>query len=244
MAIAEVFVRYDLKEELGEKKVAAAKDPLLQKVMDAVVEGDEDNIIALVNEAFKSHDPMVVIREGLVKAMDEVSRLWNEGIYYLPQTLISSDAMLAGLEECERKMGKSMERKGVVVTHTAEGDIHDLGQQIVNALLRANGFEVVDLGKDVPVDDVVEAVKQYKPAMVTGTALMTTTMTAFQKIANRFKRDGIEVPFVCGGGAVALEWVTSFDLGIYGKEAQEAPPMADDAVDGVPWTKIREKYNT
>ncbi len=244
MATAEVFVRYDLKKELAEKKVAAGKDELLQKVMDAVVNGDEDNIVAYVNEALTVHDPLVVIREGLVKAMDEVSRLWDEGIYYLPQTIISSDTMLAGLEECEKKMGHAVEKKGVVVTHTAEGDIHDLGQQIVNALLRANGFEVIDLGKDVPVDDVVNAVKQYKPAMLTGTALMTTTMTAFNKIANRLRRDGIEVPFVCGGGAVSLEYVTSFDLGIWGKEAQQAPPMASDAVAGVSWTKMREKYNS
>lgn len=244
MTIADVFVRYDLKKEMAEKKVAAGKDALLQKVMDAVVDGDEDNIVAYVNEALAVHDPLVVIREGLVKAMDEVSRLWEEGIYYLPQTIISSDTMLAGLDECEKKMGHAMEKKGVVITHTAEGDIHDLGQQIVNALLRANGFEVVDLGKDVPVDDVISAVKQYKPVMVTGTALMTTTMTAFNKIANRLRRDGFDLPFVCGGGAVSMEYVTSFDLGIWGKEAQQAPPMASDAVAGVSWAKMREKYNS
>lgn len=244
MASVEVFVRYDLKKELGEKKVAAGKDALLQKVMDAVVDGDEDNIIAYVDAALATHDAMVVIKDGLVKAMDEVSRLWDEGTYYLPQTIISSDAMLAGLDQCEKKMGHAMQKKGLVITHTAEGDIHDLGAQIVNALLRANGFEVMDMGKDVPVDDVVAAVKQNKPAMVTGTALMTTTMTAFNKIANRLKRDGIEIPFVCGGGAVSMEYVNSFDLGIWGKDAQQAPGMANDAVTGASWTKMREKYNS
>jgi methanol corrinoid protein len=241
--LSSVFVRYDLKKEAGEKTVAISKDELLQKVMTAVVDGDEDNIVEIVNQALKVHAPLVVIREGLVKAMNEVSRLWDEGIYYLPQTIISSDAMMAGLDVCEKKMGHSMEKKGIVITHTAEGDIHDLGQQIVNALLRANGFEVIDLGKDVPVDDVINAVKQYKPAMITGTALMTTTMTAFNKIANRLKREGIELPFVCGGGAVSLEYVTGFDLGIWGKEAQQAPPMATDAVSGLSWEQMRDKYN-
>ncbi|MBS4032367.1 MAG: cobalamin-dependent protein [Clostridiales bacterium] len=238
-----VFVRYDLKKEVIEKSVSTSKDVLLQAVITAVVDGDEDAIPGAVNAAFAAHDPMDIIKDGLVKGMAEVSRLWDEGVYFLPQTIISSDAMLAGIEICEEKMGKAMDKKGVVITHTAEGDIHDLGQKIVNALLRANGFEVVDLGKDVPVDDVISAVKKYKPVMVTGTALMTTTMTAFKKIASRLTHDHNELPFVCGGGAVSLEYVNSFDTGIWGKDAQQAPGMAEDAVSGKSWSQIREKYN-
>jgi methanol corrinoid protein len=238
-----IFTRYDLQKETGEKGFLAGKDEVLQKVIECVVEGDDENIVTAVEAALNVHDPMEVIREGLVKGMAEVSRLWEEGIYFLPQTLISSDVMLEGIDICENKLGGSMEKKGVVVTHTAEGDIHDLGQKIVNALLRANGYDVVDLGKDVPVDDVVEAVKKYRPAMVTGTALMTTTMTAFKKIASRLKRDNFAVPFVCGGGAVSLEYVNSYELGIWGKDAQQAPAMAADAVTGMDWEAIREKYN-
>ncbi|MBS4025249.1 MAG: cobalamin-dependent protein [Clostridia bacterium] len=238
-----IFTRYDLQKETGEKGLLAGKDEVLQRVIECVVEGDDENIVAAVGAALNVHDPMEVIREGLVKGMAEVSRLWDEGIYFLPQALISSDVMLEGIDICENKLGGLMEKKGIVVTHTAEGDIHDLGQKIVNALLRANGYEVVDLGKDVPVDNVIEAIKKYRPAMVTGTALMTTTMTAFKKIANRLKRDNIQVPFVCGGGAVSLEYVNSYDLGIWGKDAQQAPLMAADAVTGMNWEEIREKYN-
>jgi len=152
--------------------------------------------------------------------------------------------MLTGLEICEQKLGKAVEKKGTVITHTAEGDIHDLGQKIVNALLRANGYEVVDLGKDVPVDDVIAAVKKYNPALVTGTALMTTTMTAFERISNRLTKDGFATPFVCGGGAVSLEYVTGYNLGVYGKDASQAPAMASDAVNGLNWAQMREKYNS
>lgn len=239
-----IFVRYDLLREKGEAKAAAGPgvDAVMQKVIDCVVDGDTDNIGAVVREALETKNPLEVI-QALVKGMNEVSRLWDEGIYYLPQTIISSDAMLEGVDICEEKMGKSMDKKGIVITHTAEGDIHDLGQKIVNALLRANGYQVIDLGKDVPVDTVVAAVKEYKPAMLTGTALMTTTMTAFERIANRLKKDGIEVPFICGGGAVSEEYVTRFDLGIWGKDASQAPAMASDAVSGKNWRQMREKYN-
>jgi methanol corrinoid protein len=175
--------------------------------------------------------------------MREVSRLWEAGVYFLPQVMLSSDAMIAGIALCEKRLGKPLQKKAKVVTHTAEGDIHDIGQVIVNALFRASGFEVIDLGADVPVDTVVEACRIHRPVMVTGTALMTTTMTAFPRIATRLRQAGLHIPFVCGGGAVSEEFVTSFDLGIWGKEASQAPGLAEDALSGLDWMEMRAKWN-
>jgi methanol corrinoid protein len=240
---ANIFKRYDLD---GEVKGAAQKvstDPALQKVAQFVVDGDAEGILGPVKELLKSKPPVDVINGALIAGMSEVSRLWDEGVYFLPQVILSSDAMNVGIAECEAKMGKSMERKAKVVTHTAEGDIHDIGQVIVNALLNANGFEVINLGADVPVDKVVSAVKEHKPIMVTGTALMTTTMTAFPKIAHQLKLAGIMVPFICGGGAVSEEYVTGYELGIWGKEASQAPGMAEDALAGETWEGMRGKWN-
>lgn len=238
-----IFKRYDLEGEKAGAAKAVSKDPVLQKIAQFVVDGDDEGILAVVQAALKDKSAMDIINDALIAGMNEVSRLWDEGVYFLPQVILSSDAMNVGIAECEKSMGKSMDRKGKVVTHTAEGDIHDIGQVIVNALLNANGFEVVNLGADVPVDKVVSAVKQHKPVMVTGTALMTTTMTAFPKIAHQLKSAGIEVPFVCGGGAVSEEYVTGFELGIWGKEASQAPGMAEDALAGENWTSMRSKWN-
>jgi methanol corrinoid protein len=115
--------------------------------------------------------------------------------------------------------------------------------QIVNALLRAAGFDVITLGADVPVEEVVDACRIHQPVMVTGTALMTTTMTAFPRIATRLKEAGLEIPFVCGGGALSEEFVTSFDLGIWGSDAAQATNMADDALNGLDWRQLRAKWN-
>src|SRR5208337_155124 len=238
-----IFKRYDLDTEKAGAAKVVSTDPALQKIAAFVVAGDADGIKGPVAEILKSKSPMDVINDALVAGMNEVSRLWDEGVYFLPQVILASDAMNVGIAECERAMGKSMARKAKVVTHTAEGDIHDIGQVIVNALLNANGFEVVNLGADVPVDKVVSAVKEHKPVMVTGTALMTTTMTAFPKIAHQLELAGIKIPFVCGGGAVSEEYVTSFELGIWGKEASQAPGMAEDALAGEKWTSMREKWN-
>ncbi|NOQ22517.1 MAG: methanol--cobalamin methyltransferase [Candidatus Aegiribacteria sp.] len=239
-----IFTRYDINIEVARPKIRdISEDKLLQKVADCVVKGDEEAIESAVKEALKTRSPLKVTNEGLIAGMKEVSRLWDEGIYFLPQVILSSDTMIAGIDLCEDKMGKAVKKKPKVVTHTAEGDIHDIGQVIVNALLNAAGFDVINLGADVPVDEVVEACKLHNPVMLTGTALMTTTMTAFPKIAEKLKELGLNIPFVCGGGAVSEEYVTSFDLGIWGKEASQAPGMAEDALNGLSWWEMRTKWN-
>lgn len=241
---SKIFTRYDINLEVAYQEARIISTDLeLQKVADCVSLGDDEKIFQIVPEILKVKSPLEVINQGLIPGMKEVSRLWDEGVYFLPQVILASDAMIAGIDLCEKKMGKPMEKKGKVITHTAEGDIHDIGQIIVNALLRANGFDVINLGADVPVEEVVQACQLHKPIMVSGTALMTTTMTAFPRIASELKRLKIEIPFVCGGGAVSLEFVNGFDLGIWGKEASQAPGMAEDALKGLNWLQMRNKWN-
>ena len=239
-----ILRRYDLVVEV--KKEEARKisaDPALQAVGTLVVEGEADDIPPAVKKALATKAPMEVITDGLIAGMNEVSRLWDEGVYFLPQVILAADAMNAGIALCEEAMGKPMARKGKVVTHTAEGDIHDIGQIIANALFNAGGFEVINLGCDCPVDTVVAAVKEHKPILVTGTALMTTTMTAFPKICHILEGAGIIVPFISAGGAVAEEWSTSFPLSIWGKEDSWACPLGEDALAGMSWEDMRSKWN-
>ena len=116
-----IFKRYDLDlEKTGEAKTVS-KDAVLQKIAKFVVEGDEEGILPAVQAALKDKSPLVVINEALIAGMNEVSRLWDEGVYFLPQVILSSDAMNAGIAECEKKMGKSMDRKGKVVTTLLKG---------------------------------------------------------------------------------------------------------------------------
>ncbi len=240
----DVFVRYDLRlSDLAPPAQLLSPDPALQEIIDSVIKGDPIETAALVKKYLQTKDPLEIIYKALIPAMDYVSKLWEEQIYYLPQTMNASDAMQVGLELCEKKMGKTIEKKGLVITHTAEGDLHDLGQKIVNALLRAQGYEVLDLGNDVPVETVVEAVKKHKPIMLTGTAGLTVNVDAFNRISTLLSKEGIEIPFACGGGGgISLELI-NFRLGIYGKDAKLAPPMAEDARRGLGWEEIKDKYN-
>ncbi len=241
-----IFVRYDLVTESPYYSIkrAAGENQVMQKVVECVILGDLENIAGIVQAALAEKDPVEIIYDGLLAGMKEVGRLWEEGIYYLPQTLLASDTMLAGLQICENKLGRPVRKRGVAITHTAEGDIHDLGQKIVNAFLRASGFEVIDLGKDVSVEEVIVAVKEHKPDILCGTAHLSTTMGAFKNISDTLAAENITIPFACGGGGgVSMTFINSFDFGIYGKDASLAPKMAADAARGMSWQAIRRKYN-
>lgn len=242
--ISDIYTKYDVQLELEERHtIIISRNVLLQQVADQVIGGDDELVIDTVKEALLSKSPLEVIEQGLVPGMDEVGRLWEKGSHFLPQVILSSDAMLAGIAICEKVMGRPMKKKGKVVSHTAEGDIHDIGQSIANALLRAKGYEVIDLGSDVPVDRVVQVCQEQRPVMLTGTALMTTTMSAFPRIATKLRELQLQIPFICGGGAVNEDFVSSFDLGIWGKEVSWAEGLAADAAMGIPWREMRTKWN-
>jgi methanol corrinoid protein len=122
--------------------------------------------------------------------------------------------------------------------------VHDIGKNIVAALLRAAGYDVTDLGRDVPVDEVIEAVVKEKPILLTGTALMTTTMYAFKEINDKLLEKGLKLPFACGGGAVNQDFVAQYDLGVYGEEASDAVKIADAIVaSGNDIEKLRAEFH-
>ncbi|MBU2600629.1 MAG: cobalamin-dependent protein [Actinobacteria bacterium] len=238
-----IFIRYDIK--IAPKKRAASDvstDPALQAIAKGVVEGDEDMVAEASKAAIASKGPQTVI-DTLILGMAEVSKLWDDGVYYLPQVILSSDALMVGLNMAEEALGSAVVKKGTVVMHCAHGDIHDIGKNVAAALIRANGYKVIDLGSDVPEETVVKAAKDNKADLVTGTALMTTTMSAFHRVAEGLTKEGINIPVVASGGAVSEEWVTSWDRGVYATFAKQGPEMAGDAASGMSWEDMRAKWN-
>ncbi|MEN3006705.1 MAG: B12-binding domain-containing protein [Candidatus Methanosuratincola petrocarbonis] len=224
------------------KKVLPKDEPFKSLAM-AVIFGDADKAVQAAKSALDSVSPLDVIEKGLAKGMDAVSALYAKGAYFLPDIMLSADAMTAAMNVAEQKLGRAREKKGTVVSFVAEGDPHDIGKNLVVMFLKANGFEAVDLGRDVPDKEVIEAVKKHKPVMLTGTALMTTTMTAFPRVAKALQEQGISVPvFGCGGGAVKRDFVESYDMGVYGVKAFHAPKLAEAALAGKSWKDIRKEY--
>ena len=249
-----IAVRYNV--ELEGPAITPENDPVVQAILPkdepfrsiarAVLHGDTEESIAKVKEGLKSGaSPMDIINNGLMKGMDAVNELYTKGFYFLPDLMLSGDSMMEGLKESEEALGHKSETKGTVVSFVAEGDPHDIGKNLVVMFLRANGYNAIDLGRDVPNEEVVKAVKEYKPIFMTGTALMTTTMTAFPKVVEELEKDGLEVPAIgCGGGSVRKDFVESFPMSVYGVEAYHAPKIADSILkDKKTWKEIRKEYS-
>ena len=157
--------------------------------------------------------------------------------------MMAAKTMEIGIALAEKQIEGGRQTKGLVVMHAAEGDPHDIGKNIAAVMMRSSGFTVVDLGKAVAVDDVVASVVAEKPFLVTGTALMTTTMTAFPRAAKILQAKGINIPFMAAGGAVNRDFAESFDMGIYSEKAPQTPPIADKILSGYDWKKIREEWD-
>jgi methanol corrinoid protein len=245
-----ILVRYNVKREKEMTPEDAAeelypKDKLIYPIAKAIFEGEEEDVVEGLKAAINAgKDPISLINSSLMTGMGVVSKLYDEGVIFLPNVMMSADAMLEGIEFLKEKAGKAPETKGKVICHVAEGDVHDIGKNIVVALLRANGYDVVDLGRDVPVDEVVAAVEKEKPLMLTGTALMTTTMYAFKEVNDKLLEKGYRIPFACGGGAVNQDFVSQYELGVYGEEAADAPKIADFIKEnGDNVVKLREKFH-
>ncbi|MDG6244089.1 MAG: methanol--corrinoid protein MtaC [Methanolobus sp.] len=244
-----ILIRYNVKMEktMTPEESAAElypKDELYKAIAEAIFEGEEDDVIEGLEAAIAAgKDPIALIDDALMVGMKVVTDLYDQGVIFLPNVMMSADAMLEGIEFCKAESGASPETKGKIVVHVAEGDVHDIGKSIVAALLRAAGYEVVDLGRDCPVDEVIEAVKKEKPMMLTGTALMTTTMYAFKEVNDRLVEGGLSLPFACGGGAVNQDFVETYSLGVYGEEAADAPKMADAILKGADIADLRAKFH-
>lgn len=246
--VSPFLTRYDIVMESKEspQDIAARmypEDPALKKVAEDIVFLRGKSVEGDVEVALANLSPNEVIDGGLLRGIEIVSEIYDRGIYYLPHVMVAADAFDKGIKVAESKLSGGRQTKGTVVMHAAEGDPHDIGKNIAAVMLRSNGYGVIDMGRDVAVDDVVRTVMEKKPAVLTGTALMTTTMSAFPRVADKLKENGLEIPFICAGGAVNRGYVESFPMGVYADKAAEGPRLVSKAVGGWDWRKIRENWD-
>ena len=244
-----ILRRYDAEAENNDSPEAiAAKmlptDAALKEVASAVLYMKFKEVGPAVTAALQVHEPLDIINKGLVAGMEIVSLLYAQHVYYLPEIMMAAKVMEVGIAIAEKQVPGGRATKGKMVMHAAEGDPHDIGKNIAAVMMRAAGYTVVDLGKDVPVDDVIASVKEEKPFMVSGTALMTTTMTAMKDGAAILEKEGINIPYMAAGGAVNRDFAESFNLGIYSAKAPMTPLIAEKVLAGYDWKKIREEWDS
>ena len=245
---SKILKRYDVEAQNETTPEAVAKkmlpaDPVLKNVAECVLYMKFKDVGPATSEALKTHKPLDIINNGLVVGMECVAKLYAEHIYYLPEIMMAAKTMEIGIAIAEKQIPGGREAKATVVMHAAEGDPHDIGKNIAAVMMRSAGYNVIDMGKDVAVTDAVAKCVEVKPLFISGTALMTTTMTAFPRVAQGLIDAGLNIPMMGCGGAVNREYANSYDLGIYSEKAPQTPILAQKMLEGYDWKKIREEWD-
>jgi len=212
----------------------ASKVDLLRQVAACILAGDYDRIKEVLGRALDAGlPPNRIIAEGLIAGMDVVGKRFKAGEMFIPEVLASARAMHVGLEML-RPMVAEGERShcGVLVLGTVKGDIHDIGKNLVAMMMEGAGFEVVDLGVDVPVDRFIGAVKERRPDILGMSALLTTTMGAMSEVIEALKREGLreQVIVLVGGAPVSAEFARQIGADGYAPDAASATELAKELV--------------
>jgi corrinoid protein of di/trimethylamine methyltransferase len=209
---------------------AEKRSELLKKIHDSVVEFDEDACVELCREALDAGvDPYDAIMEGLTAGMDTVGSLYEQKEYFVPELLLCSDAMYAGLDILQPhvKVNQSQNSSGKIIVGVVEGDIHDIGKTLVKTMFDAAGWEVFDLGKDVKLEKFVEELKRTQADIVVLSALMTTSMLAMPKVIDMLKTQNPEVMVMVGGAPLSPEIAKQYGADGYSKDAIAAVEEAN-----------------
>lgn len=205
-------------------------EDILRRAAKSVLDADQDEAEKVAREALElGVDPFVVINEGFSKGMAEAGELFERGELFLPHLIVASEGMVSAINILEESMPEQEEKKvGVAVIGTIEGDIHDIGKGIVATMLRVYGFEVHDLGRDVPLKTFVETAKRVNADIVGSSALMTTTMTGQKVLEQELKKAGLrdKVKTMVGGAVVTQRWSNKIGADAYAENAMEAVAKA------------------
>jgi 5-methyltetrahydrofolate--homocysteine methyltransferase len=203
---------------------------LIDELRQCVIDGDMNTTQALMQKALDQKlPPERLLRESLISAMQEVGRRFEGGEFYVPEMLISARAMKSGLALLRPHLiVADVQAVGRAVIGTVQGDLHDIGKNLVGMMLEGAGFEVIDLGADVAVDKYLAAVREYRPDLVACSALLTTTMLRMENIIRSLQDAGLrqQVKVMIGGAPVTDEYAARIGADGYAPDAASAATLA------------------
>ena len=204
-------------------KQAVGSDDLVY----AIIKGMREPSYEMAKALLETAEPMTVINEKIIPALDEVGKGFEKKTVYLPQLLMSAEAASRAFEAVKEKMGDQKgTSKGKIIVATVKGDIHDIGKNIVKVLLENYGFEVIDLGKDVSPERVLGAVKESGARLVGLSALMTTTVEAMKDTVELLKKEAPGVKTIVGGAVLTQEYADMIGASYYAKDAMDGVRLA------------------
>ncbi len=208
----------------------ADETTILGQLKQAVMDGDEEAAVRAADDAAAAGvDPQKAIMEGLAAGMAEMGRLYEEGECYVPELMVSSEALYAGLDILKPLVVDSAagaDSKGLVVIGAVQGDIHDIGKNLVKMMLEVNGFEIHDLGRDVQMELFIEEARRLDADLLCLSALMTTTIIAIKDYLPEFRAKLPKVKIIIGGAPLNQRLADEWGADGYGENAMEAARVA------------------
>jgi 5-methyltetrahydrofolate--homocysteine methyltransferase len=191
------------------------------KLVENILQGNQENLKTIIQKELEEKEPLEISQNILAKAMEQIGDLYSEGKIYLPELLLASDTVKPIFDYINQFIGESETKKAKVVIATVEGDIHDIGKNIVATVLRSSNFEVIDLGKDVETQKIVEAVRKEKPQILGLSAMMTTTIGKIEEVVNEVRKLSFPVKIIAGGASMNKQLANNFGCDAYAKDASE-----------------------
>ena len=211
--------------------MARSKEELIELMYDCVVEMEDEDVVDICNEYLEAgYDAYDGIMDGLVAGMNKASELYDEEEYFVTDVLLCSDALYAGLEVLRPHL-KGTDAQGEqkkVVIGVVEGDTHDIGKNLVKIMLETAGFDMYDLGRDVPLDAFIEKAKEVDADIIAMSTLMTTTMGGMGTVIKKLEEAGIRdtVKVMIGGGPISRKFADEIGAEGYSRNAVEAVKLA------------------
>ena len=208
---------------------------IYESAIEVIVKGNAEEAIEVAKRGLgEGVDPIDLMNEGFIPGINKVGDLFGSGRLFLPELVMSANAMERVTELINEAIPSDQERtQGRVIIATVEGDVHDIGKTIVVSLLKANGFEVKDLGRDVAMATLIEEADKFDANIIGTSALLTTTMGAQKQLEEELKKAGLKDRFktMVGGAPVTQRWAKRIGADAFGEDAIEAVKKAKELLD-------------
>ncbi len=208
---------------------------LIQEIFDSILNGDRAGAKAQVQEALQADlDPLTILNEGMIKAMAEVGRRFEIGDYFVPEMLVAARAMQEGLAILQTRLTQSELHQPIrIVAGTVEGDLHDIGKNLVCLMLKGAGFEIIDLGTNIPPEKFVQALQSSGAPVLALSALLTTTMPKMKSTIEALEAAGLrsKVKVVVGGAPITASYASQIGADGFAPDASRAVTLVKSMVE-------------
>lgn len=223
---AEYISAYGNKQNEPAKSTNATSTLTLEEAIEKGLKNEASKITA---ELLQNTDPMTIINEMIIPALDKAGKSFEAGTTFLPQLILSAESSQASFEQIKKAMASNGEKsisKGKIVLATVKGDVHDIGKNIVKVLLENYGYTVIDLGKDVEYQAVVDAIIKHDVKLVGLSALMTTTLVSMENTIKLIRENGLDCKVMVGGAVLTPDYAMQIGADFYAKDAKESVDIA------------------